>query len=271
MKKHAHGTVPRGMASAAPEAWPHSSLRLAAWLVLLLVMVAGGFERYYVTGWNTPVLAVTAVVLGILFTAGVLESPPVRLQPPVNEKGTGRFRSTWPVWIETLVHYLPLILFLAVGPTLPAMTHLATRGYPTGDAGATRTIPSPGGPLSVSLFDLHVSHLRLDGQPIEVIGTGHLLSEAERKALPPGAAQREIRAVLYRYVITCCAADATAVSAVLNGVDPQAIREDQWYRIRGQSHYVAETLNVPFITVGTIEPIAPPHNPYLSGTDELFR
>ncbi|MCX5759753.1 MAG: hypothetical protein NTU83_14865, partial [Candidatus Hydrogenedentes bacterium] len=229
----------------------HTHLRLAAWVILLLVMIVGGFERYYVTGWNTPILAVAAVGLAILFTAGLLE--PSRREPA--ERGIA-------AWMETIAHYLPLILFLTLGPTIPAMGRLSKFDY-TARGVSNIPVQTGSGPLSVSLLDLHASHTRLDGLSIEVIGTGHLLSETDRKALPPSAAHRDVRAILYRYMITCCAADATTVSAVLNDVDAAAIREDQWYRVRGRAQYVAEGFNVPFIAVDMIEPIEAPHNPYL--------
>ncbi len=237
----------------------HTHLRLAAWVILLLVMILGGFERYYVTGWNTPILAVAAVGLALLFTAGLLE--------PSRGKHIERGVAAW---METMTHYLPLILFLALGPTMPTMGRLSKFDY---TARGVSNVPAQtgSGPMSVSLLDLHASHARLDGLPIEVIGTGHLLSETDRKALPPSATHRDVRAILYRYMISCCAADATTVSAVLNNVDAATIREDQWYRVRGRAQYVAEGLNVPFIEVDAIEPIEAPHNPYLNGADEMFR
>jgi len=237
----------------------HAPLRLAAWLILLLVMILGGFQRYYLTGWNQPMLAVTCAGLALLFTAGLLEKP----------RGT-RAVGGLGVWFETLAHYLPLVLFLVAGPTLPAMNRLSNFDY-TGRKTSEIAPRMDGGPLSVSLLDLHAQHERIDGRLIEVIGTGHLLSESERKNLPASAAGRDIRAILYRYVITCCAADATTVSAVLNDMDPKTIQEDQWYRVRGRSRYVAEGLNVPFISVESLEPVPQPLSPYLTGSEEIFR
>ena len=237
----------------------HALLRLAAWLILLLAMILGGFQRYYLTGWNQPMLAVTCAGLALLFTAGLLEKP----------RGTREDRGIG-AWSETLAHYLPLILFLAVGPTLPAMNRLSNFDY-TGRKASGIAPRMDGGPLSVSLLDLHAQHERLDGHPVEVIGTAHLLSESERKNLPASAEGRDIRAILYRYAITCCAADATTVSAVLNDIDPKAIQEDRWYKVRGRSRYVAEGLNVPFVAVESLEPIPQPLSPYLTGSEEVFR
>lgn len=237
----------------------HRNLRVAAWLILLLVMVVGGFERYYVMGWNMPVLTVTVVGLAVLFTVGLFEP----LAGTRAEHGIA-------AWIETTTHFLPLLFFLVLGPTLPSMGRMSRLDYATRSVSNVR-LQNDGTPLSVSLLDLHASHVQMDGLPVEVIGTGHILSESERKALPSTTADRDIRAILYRYVITCCAADATTVSAVLKGVESSSLREDQWYRVRGRARYVAEGLNVPFITVESIEPIETPHNPYLSGSDEMFR
>ena len=247
----------------------HRQLRLFAWLLLFVVMFAGNYLRYYLSAWNAHVLACGAVVLGLVLLAGFLV------------KRASLFRRGSPAnaieeWVETSCHLIPLFLFAAVGPSMPdlrTMSAAAFMPYPQRAAQQPRVAEKarPGEWLSASILDLHFSRERYEGEPIEVLGRVHVLTESDRKALPAAAAGKDVRVILYRYAITCCAADATPVSAVLQKADIANVRDDAWCKVRARSHFVAEGLDVPFLEVEAFEEVPEPINPYLSAVEEMLR
>jgi uncharacterized repeat protein (TIGR03943 family) len=230
-------------------------------------MIIGGGARSYLAPWNTKIVAVGGALLAAIFILSFIR--------PVHSHGMGK-RVNFEEWIITGSHFIPLALFVIVGPTMPnfaTMRHAAFMPYaPTKQSDESSPIKAkPGEYLSVSIADLRSAPERYEGEPIEALGIVHVLGDEERGSLPSSAAGKNIQVLLYRYVITCCVADAVPLSAVLGDVEPKNVKEDAWCKVRGHAHYEGGELNVPFIKVESIEPVPTPPNPYLSGTDELFR
>jgi uncharacterized repeat protein (TIGR03943 family) len=245
----------------------HTHLRLAAWIVLLAAMFAGRFYRFYIAGWNAWILAVAGLVLAAIFGVGFLPGPvtaPARRGSAIKD------------WFETSCHFLPLLMFAVVGPSMPDLSTMRSTTF-MAFAARAEAAPKPAGKpaagdyLSVSLTDLRVSRDRLSGTTVEVLGKVHILTESDRAALPPEAQGKDIQVILYRYVITCCVADATPISAVIVGASTSGLHDDAWYRVRGRVADAVEGLDVPFIRIDTLQEIPEPVSPYLSGVDELFR
>ena len=252
----------------------HAQLRLLAWIGLFSLMVFGRYDRYYLAPWNIYLMAVTLLFLGLLAVTSIFPARARAANPPPASPGHG-LRA----WLETVCHFLPLILFAAVGPSSPDFAVMSSAAFmaraPEEEAAAAvaenvRQL-KPGDYLSVSLIDLRTARDRLENTPIEVLGKTHFITDNDRRQFPSGAEKLNIRVLLYRYVITCCVADATPVSVVLAGVDINTLRDEQWYRVRGRSHFVAEGLDAPFVTSDSLEPIEEPISPFLNAVDELFR
>jgi uncharacterized repeat protein (TIGR03943 family) len=78
------------------------------------------------------------------------------------------------------------------------------------------------------------------------------------KDLPAGSI------VLFRFAITCCAADAQPVGVLVTGEGLDSLAKDTWVRISGK---LATTRvkgdDVPTIQAATVERIRPPSDPYL--------
>jgi hypothetical protein len=246
----------------------HAQIRLLAWLALFGTILAGRYQRYYLAGWNVAILGCGTLFLALLFVAGLLGT---------DARGPrGKSTSRVADWLQTSTHFIPLLLFVIVGPSMPNLSTMNVAAFmarPTKAMGSRTPVRMPGSAdyLSVSLLDLHFANERYEGERIEVLGRVHVLLEDELRRLPPAAEGKGIRVIVYRYVITCCVADATPVSAVLQGIEDNALQEDEWYKIRGRAHYVAEGLDVPFIAVETADRIAEPINPYLSAVEAMFR
>ncbi len=246
-------------------AWPpgHEQIRVLGWVAFFALMLGGGYAGSYLAGWNIAVLAAGAALAALLLIAGLF----LETRLPLRGSGPGP-------WIETLCHFLPAILFVAIGPTSPSvstMRHAAFMAYTQhaqGDLPAAQ--PDAKGYLSVSILDLHVGKDRYNNEAIEVLGRVHVLTDKDQETLPEAAKPMQIRATLYRYAITCCVADAIPLSAILEGVDVRTLKDDAWYKVRGRARFVEQGVDVPLIHVDSLELIPEPAGPYLNATESLF-
>jgi hypothetical protein len=105
------------------------------------------------------------------------------------------------------------------------------------------------------------------GTPVELIGMLHRVADDDQ-LVPVGVDPADVEVVLYRFVITCCVADAVPATALLEG--SQTGLEEQWVRLRGRLSFTGATQDIPQLSVDSIEPVAEPANPYLfMGQPEL--
>lgn len=68
---------------------------------------------------------------------------------------------------------------------------------------------------------------------------------------------------LYRLVVTCCVADATAVSIEVAGLPMAAVEPGQWLRIRGVIRFEGAGAPQAVLHAASISKISTPSNPYL--------
>jgi len=70
--------------------------------------------------------------------------------------------------------------------------------------------------------------------------------------------------VVYRFLMTCCVADASPLSMLVETDNTDQFKEDQWVRVEGVlSLRKAEGLDTPHIKADRITPINPPEDNYL--------
>ena len=68
---------------------------------------------------------------------------------------------------------------------------------------------------------------------------------------------------LYRFIIFCCAADATPSGLIIYGVDAGSVVENRWYRLRGKvSLFNVEGKDYIAIEANSITETEEPANPY---------
>lgn len=78
------------------------------------------------------------------------------------------------------------------------------------------------------------------------------------KGLPAG------HIVLYRFAITCCAADAIHVAILVASEDAAKLPADRWVRIRGRMEKTQfRGLDIPLLRAESVEPIPTPDDPYI--------
>jgi uncharacterized repeat protein (TIGR03943 family) len=67
-----------------------------------------------------------------------------------------------------------------------------------------------------------------------------------------------------RFIVTCCAADASGVGLLVDWPDAAGLAENGWVRVRGPVR--AAELNgqrLPLIAAASVEPVDQPEHPYM--------
>jgi uncharacterized repeat protein (TIGR03943 family) len=235
--------------------------------VLIKIVLDGSYLRY-VRPWSaTPVLVAGVVLVTVALVALVRD---LRGRPPTGDHGHDHHphgRAGPAAWLLVLP---VLALLLVVPPALGsgALAGFGARAAPTVTTPADEPLP-PGEAPALGLLDV-VSRTASDPHgPVterEITVTGFVAPSVATPAT--GAAGLD----LARLVISCCAADASAVrlhladpSGRLAGVVPGGAEGDRWVTIRGR--VVAGTgtpadSHVPTLTVTAWWPIATPDPVY---------
>jgi hypothetical protein len=232
------------------------ALQALCWLAFLGLVVGGGHAGTYIVAWQSWLVLGAVIVLALGVVVGLV------VGPGHHHDHDGHDHEA-PSWIETGVHALPLLLFVALGPTALGSHTLSADGQ----LDATRFVTAaPSEPAIVDGYHrtdlLALRHDPfLDGGMVEVVARlGELAEQTTRKRRnTPAPAPRP---VLFRHVISCCAADGRPIYAWLQN-PPTGLPLDAWVRVRGTVNQRDTGGVIPEITVDSIEAIPQPGDVYL--------
>jgi uncharacterized membrane protein YcgQ (UPF0703/DUF1980 family) len=233
------------------------ALQALCWLIFLGLVVCGGHVGTYLATWQSWLVLVAASVLGL----GVLIGLTARAEPHHDHAG---HEHEAPSWIETGVHALPLLLFLSLGPTSLGSQTLSANGQLDATRFATTTpteSTSVDGYQRTDLLALRHDPF-LDGGKVEIIARLGELAEQNRRKQRNGPEPLP-RSVLFRHVVSCCAADGKPIYAWLKDPPPSNLPLDAWVRVRGTVDQRETGGVIPVITADTIEAIPQPRDVYL--------
>ena len=128
-------------------------------------------------------------------------------------------------------------------PVIPDATTNAAPPAPTLIEGPTPLDPTaapitavdPAIPAAVPLplMELYYPKKHPGVTRIETIGRLMIPTAEEMEKVPPEVDRADLRLLLYRYVMTCCAADAAPVFVVLRGREAEGLKIDDWVKITG--------------------------------------
>lgn len=257
------------------------ALLLAPWIILVGVMLAGGYYTYYVAAWHgwLQVAGLGLLVLCLLGAWG-------RGGGPAPACGCGHDHGPetrpGPSWPLLAVQWAPLFVFLAMGPTSLSLTSTGLGGQEAQtQANAPHTPVNPlttpldeapprfvDGYRELTLLELHKLYLDTGQLPdkVQVVGRGYVLSPSELANLAEDQRANKVGAFLYRFVISCCTADARPASVVLRGPGEGQVRTDSWYQARGHPVVLPGPSRSLAIELDELKEIPAPDPPYIVAT-----
>lgn len=156
----------------------------------------------------------------------------------------------------TAVETVPELSSPAANATAQQMDRVSDDEISRGFAGEDANIAVTREP-ELTLIELLRTADRHLGSTVTLLGLLHRSPELE-KNYGPGRA-----AVLYRFLVTCCAADALPVTVVLDG-DVPAVAPEQWVEVTGV--FSTERISkgpVPILTVRQVRLVDAPASPFL--------
>ena len=240
--------------------------RFAAWLIFAAVMLGGRCYNYYLAGWHVYMLMVGAALL--VFAAAASALAALRKDTCTCCEHDAASRRPW---METFVHFIPLVIFLRVGPTTLGQ-HAASVTNPFSVPAVMQAVEESGSAAEVSpdgyavktLLDLYTSpDYRTRKMPVEVIGRAYAPTPDDIRRLPAGVKPEDVPMLLYRHYINCCVADARQITVILKNLDVKAFPNAAWLRIKGSTIPPTPLMPLVSIAVDAAEAIAEPAQPYI--------
>lgn len=302
---------------------PARLVQSIGWMAFLGLMLAGGGYVAYIAKFQLWVLIAATALFGVLVLIDALVNRAAHHHD--HEHHDHDHGTTTDRWIQTLVHLLPLFLFLTMGVTtlgsqsLTGLNHPAphsvlsskhaqtdgdpptvakpppatARPTPADNTGApadpavapsvlldgpTPTEPTaspatardPAIPAAVPLplMELYYPKKHPGVTRVETIGRLMIPTKEEMEKVPPEVDRADLKLLLYRYVMTCCAADAAPVFVVLRGHEPGTLKVDEWVRITGTWIPAPALGDMAKIEVDSLTVIEQPAEPFLQAPKE---
>jgi uncharacterized membrane protein YcgQ (UPF0703/DUF1980 family) len=271
---------------------PARLIQSIGWMAFLGVMLMSGSFVAYIAKFQIWVLVAATALFGVLVLIDALVNRTDHHHDHDHhdhDHGTPTDQ-----WVQTLVHLLPLFLFLTMGVTtlgsqsLTSLKHAAPHSVlssrhaqgagtppvvadppgaaqpPPPAANPTTTTdepliapvappvlldgPTPAEPIAtpltakdpaipaavpLPLMELYYPKKHPGVTRVETIGRLMIPTQEEIDKVPPEVDRTDLKLLLYRYVMTCCAADAAPVFVVLRGREPSDLKVDDWVKISG--------------------------------------
>ena len=226
-------------------------LYLAWFLALAGLLPGGAYESFLRPEFGVLLGAAVVVLLGFLATE--MGRPPTPPEPIFGET------------IRVLILALPLAyLSIGRGVALDSGAFANRWTGPAGAAGAT-TAGEPQAASATSetaareadLVGLCWDSETYEGKEVAVDGMLHHEPEVAQRYGGNGW-------LLYRFVVSCCAADAQPAAVMLTGDMATNWTDDAWVRATGRFTLRPDQPRpVPILELGTLAPMKKPRNPYL--------
>jgi len=129
-------------------------------------------------------------------------------------------------------------------------------------------VPPPAALVPLALLELYYAQKHPGVTRIETIGRLMIPSAEELDKVPPEMDRADLKLLLYRHVMTCCAADASPVFVVLRGREAEGLKVDDWVRVTGTWIKAPGLGDMAKIDVETLEVIEAPKEPFLQAPKE---
>jgi len=296
---------------------PARLVQSIGWMAFLAVLLVGGGYASYIAAWQQWVLiTATALFGGLVLIDALVNRAHDHHDHDHHDHDHGNSTDQW---VQTLVHLLPLYLFLTLGVTTlgsqqivdfskPAPMSVLTSRHAADDkpiaastptskptpapvnttnaptpapvlidgptpvepTAALTTVKDPAipGAVPLPLMELYFPKKHPGVTRVETIGRLMIPTQEEIDKVPPEIDRADLKLLLYRYVMTCCAADAAPVFVVLRGRDVGELKVDEWVTITGTWVPAPGMGDMAKIDVDSLTVIEQPAEPFLQTPKE---
>lgn len=247
-----------------------------AWITYLGMVIFSGGLSSFIAQWQ-HVLVISATAAFVLLMLGSWWGTHTRSQTAAAQTDHHQHETRSPTdqLIQTLVHCLPLFLISALGVTslgghafnIAAATSArqeanpadsVSENNPLNDLREVRTLQGP-----VTIADIYTPKTIFPAE-VEIVGMTYRPKDSDYERLPGTLSRESVPLLLYRYQITCCAADASPIFLALIGFDPLKYPNDTWVTVKGRLTPPSPPNNIGRLDVISVVPTATPSEQYLS-------
>lgn len=249
------------------------SIQLFGWVGFIVYMVLTGRDESYLAPLQHQILLAGG---GLLFLVLVAD-----LTGKSSDGGRSvGWRNHLALGVESLGHWTPLIVVALIGVTTLNMDAATLRNSIQMRVFDPNRVPedledklanlNPGDYLEINHIQLYSHEALASEAPVALTGRiGRLRADQMREALPSWDKEEGVM-LLYRFAIACCAADATPLAVVLEGLPPEtSFTEEGWFQVRGVTRTLSDDSHLIAIRVDHFEAIPVPDKPYLSWLDVM--
>lgn len=253
------------------------ALLLLPWIGLILGMLISGQYKNYVADWHIYLQILALALLSFTYIGELIGQSLAKAAQQSHSHDCTYAQPQPAPLSKTLIlaHLVPLALFLSVGP--PSLGLQPNSGDRLGTlnerAAAPKEEPSakrftPDGYLITDIMKLIQGATKEGGLPSKacLVGQLYIMPPDKMENIPPKLREKGVNSFLYRFLMTCCAADARPISvALINAGDLQTQRET-WFEVKGRPVIIEDQKKYVAFEVHTIEQVPRPKEPYLLAT-----
>lgn len=257
--------------SATSRWW--KEVQLYGWLVFIAYMLLDGRDESYLAPLQHKILLAGGGVLFLVLVASLTgKSTP---------NGIGfDWKGHLALAVESVGHWTPLIVVALMGVTTLNMNPEALRNgiqmrvldpnRVEEDISSRLEYLRPGEYFETTHIQLYTHPDLASGVSVSLIGRISRLQGDKAREVLPARNKGEELVLLYRLAIACCAADASPLAVILEGISPEvAFSEKGWFRVQGVTRQPSDESRFIILQVEHFETISPPDKPYLSWLDLL--
>lgn len=254
------------------------SLLLLPWIGLILGMLISGAYKNYVADWHVYLQVLALVLLSFTYIGELIGQSLARAAQQGHSHDCAHAEHPQPAPLSKtliLAHLVPLALFLAVGP--PSLGLQANSGDRLGtynerpsateeNSNAPRFTPD--GYLITDILQMIRGATKEGNLPskVRLLGQLYVMPPDRMDNIPPALRAKGVRSFLYRFLMTCCAADARPISvALINAGDLQTER-DTWFEVKGRPVIIKDQKKYVAFEVHAVRQVPRPKEPYLIAT-----
>jgi uncharacterized repeat protein (TIGR03943 family) len=164
-------------------------------------------------------------------------------------------------WLQTCLMAVPFVIGLLLPPRPLGSAAMANRSMNRTSSGAARILPAARETRGEKNLYLWAAYINEHGDPASVSGQALRVT---------GFVYRDAKCVsntfiIARFVMTCCAADASPVGFLVQWPEAASFNKDDWVTVTG--HFGITTLDknrIPVIQADAVQAVECPSRPYLS-------